>query len=93
MKTHSLQFEAWELSEPDGGGITSIILGYMSSEAEALKWKYDDYSWPRYIRKVTIVKHYVVYDSLAEYKQGVDKLKLDRVLEKLTPEERKILGY
>lgn len=70
MKTYSLNFEAWELSEVDGGGICSIVNGYMDNEEEAKKWVGAS-TWGRSIRKVTVNKHYVVASTLQE----LDKLK------------------
>ena len=93
MKTHSVNFTAWEVLQPDGAGITDEHLAYFSTSAEAEKYKeqFKD-QWPRRVRKVTINKSWIVCDDVEE----IDQLKLENkratALAKLTEDERKLLG-
>ena len=93
MKEYSVKFTAWEVVQPDGGGIGDEHLAYFSSSSEANKFKaqYKDH-WPRRVRKVEIDKRWVVYDTDVEFNESVEYFKKAAALAKLTEEERKILG-
>lgn len=93
MKKYSVNFTAWEVLQPDGAGIGDEHLAYFSTSAEAEKFKqqYNDH-WPRRVKKVVINKSWIVCDTVEE----LDQLKLENkkaaALDKLTDEERKLLG-
>ena len=93
MKEYSVKFTAWEVVQPDGGGIGDEHLAYFSSSSEANKFKaqYKDH-WPRRVRKVEIDKRWVVCDTVEEINQMEQLNKKAAALAKLTEEERKILG-
>jgi hypothetical protein len=93
MKEYSVKFTAWEVVQPDGGGIGDEHLAYFSSSSEANKFKakYNGH-WPRRVRKVEIDKRWVVYDTDVEFNESVEYFKKAAALAKLTEEERKILG-
>ena len=93
MKEYIVDFEAWEVTEPDfNGGITSVHLAYFSSQIEANKFV-NQSKWPRYANKITVNKNWVVLDSVSEYESLVTKVKKENALNKLTAEERKLLGF
>lgn len=91
MKTHILDFEAFELSSPDYSGIRNEIMGYVSSEQVAKDWVKEANSWPRGYRKVHIKHSYYVMDSLTEIEDVKKQKKLETALSKLTEEEKQLL--
>lgn len=93
MKKYSVNFETWEVLEPDGAGIGDEHLAYFSTSAEAEKYK-EQYKnhLPRRVRKVVINKSWVVYDKIHEIYETELETKKAAALSKLTPEERELLG-
>jgi hypothetical protein len=93
MKEYSVKFTAWEVVQPDGGGIGDEHLAYFSSSSEANKFnaQFKDH-WPRRVRKIEIDKRWVVYDTVEEINQMEQLNKKAAALAKLTEEERMLLG-
>lgn len=93
MKEYNVEFEAWEVTEPDAGGMKSVHVAYFSSPLSANEFANQNNSWPRYVNKVTVNKRWVILDSVPEYEDYTTKVKKQIALNKLTAEERKLLGY
>ena len=93
MKTYSIEFECFEVTEPDGGGMKDLHIVYFSSESEAKKYvQKHNTDWPKNIKRKEISHHYIVLDTVEEKEQhDVEMMKL-HALAKLTPDEIKALG-
>jgi hypothetical protein len=82
MKT----FSCWDIQTYDGGDRTNHAF-YVETEEEAQKWKeknkFDHIS-------ETLIE---VYATIDEYNEGQSKKTRQRALAKLTPVERKALGF
>lgn len=89
MKTHSVKFTAWEVVQPDGGGMHSEHIAYFSNLYDAQKCVAQSQHWPRSYHQVTIDKSWIVCDSIEELDQLNTKA---AALAKLTANERKLLG-
>lgn len=93
MKIYEIDFDCFEVTEPDGGGIKSNHIAYFTSNSVAEEFvKKTDKGWPKDIKESKIKQRFVVLESLEDY----DNLKQDSLrqsaLSKLTPEEIKALG-
>ena len=93
MKTYSIEFECFDVTEPVAGGMKDLHIAYFSSESEAKKYvQMTDKGWPKNIRRKDISHHYIVLDTVEEKEQhDIEMLKI-RALAKLTPQEIKALG-
>ena len=82
MKT----FTCWDVQEWDGGSMTNHAF-YVATKEEADKWirdhKFDS----------VVEKELEIYDTVAEYLEGKSEKTRERALAKLTPIERKALGF
>lgn len=92
MKNYSVSFTAWEVTQPDDGGMRNEHLAYFSSRIEADKYVAQAKGWPRHMNQITINKSWTVFDSVNELNElKLENLK-ERALAKLTEEERELLG-
>lgn len=93
MQTYSINFDCYEVTEPDGGGIQSNHVAFFSSKKEAEEFvKNCDASWPKYVRQKTITHNYIVLDRVEEFTFLKQEQLKQRALAKLTKEEIEALG-
>ena len=86
---------AYEVTTPDGGGMTSIHVAYFADKAVASKFaieKSTSSQWPYNVSEVVIDKTWVVLDSIDELNVMENMQKIQAALSKLTESEKKLLG-
>jgi len=80
----------WELTQPDGGGRDTQVMGIVRDEAVAKEWVAKAGSWPRGYRP--FYREFLIAHSL----EALDNINIEKrkaaALAKLTPGERKLLG-
>ncbi len=95
MKKYSVCFTAWEVTQPDYGGIKNEHLAYFSTESEASKYKTikeKQIKWPCNIHRIVVDKSWIVCDTVEDLEQLSLEKRKEAALAKLTEEERKLLG-
>lgn len=79
-------FTCWDIEQWDGGDRCNHSF-YVATKEEAIAWKithkYDS----------LVERSFVIFDSIAEYEESKSKETKERALAKLTPIERKALGF
>ncbi len=89
MKTYSVEFTAYEVTESDG--YTNSHVAYFEDSGDA-SWCAELQKGYRKVKKVTISKKWTIYESFAEYDPKLKKQKREELIAQLTPEERELLG-
>lgn len=85
-----IEVKCWEVTSPDGGGIHSEHVAYTSTEAVALSLVNESKGWPRYANKFE--KTFLIVESVEDYKNLITEKKRQRALDKLSEEDKIVLG-
>lgn len=79
----------FELTQADGGGLSSQHVAYIASQEEGEKWVAGS-QWPRYCKPFH--KVYRIAHDLKGMQALREEYERDKALAKLTPRERELLG-
>lgn len=85
----SFVIDCFELEEATGAGDTNGHVGFVRTEALAKEWKGGNH----YRSYRPFKKTFVVFGSLQSFDRALDDAVRARALQKLTPAERRALGY
>jgi hypothetical protein len=92
MKTHVINFTAYEVSEANWDGTRdNNIIGYFEHYSDAKECESSDVQF-RQTKQTTVNITYKVFESLAEFYDNKNEAKRQHALSKLTAEEKELLG-
>lgn len=92
MKTYNINFTAYQVTEPDYGGMQSKHVAYFNEYSDAQKCVDASPAWPRTIKTICISNTWKVYESFEEFDPKVKAERKAEILAKLTQEEQELLG-
>jgi hypothetical protein len=88
MKKYHVEFTAYEVTETDGYSSTSIA--YFENQSDALMCAELQKGYRR-VEEVTVSKSWNIYETFDEYDPESRKQRWEKLIAKLTPEERELL--
>lgn len=89
MKTHSISFTAYAVTESNG--YDSNIVAYFSNLTDANRCAEKQKGY-RSVDSVIVSKSWTIYESFDEYDPSIKQQKREDIIARLTPEERELLG-
>ncbi len=93
MITQTLIIDCWEVTRPDGAGFGSDHIAYAKSQEIGMQIAAElGCNWPSNVRKFDAVHTYNICATLEDYRELSNIVKREKVLAKLSKEDKKILG-